>query len=180
MLDIKTDIPNLILVAPNPKRDAPFALKWFTSEYGKETLLLMGNAESEIEPSTLESETATLQKFMDKEQNQEQLTWMIRDQDKTIGAVWIELVDTPEVKSPAIHIMIGDKDYRGKGIGKEVMGKIIQYINNNLNLRDIYSRHLASNKSAKALLKSFGFLDNGNTYIDKNELEWQNVHLHIE
>lgn len=76
--------------------------------------------------------------------------------------------------------MIGDKDYRGKGIGKAAMGEIIQYINNDLNLHDIYSRHLASNKSAKALLGSFGFLDDGNTYTDNNKLEWQNVHLHIK
>jgi len=180
MFHIKTDIPNLILVAPNPERDAPFAHKWFTSEYGKETQLLMGNAECEIKPSTLDSETATLQKFIDKEQKREQLTWMIRDQDKTIGAIWIELIDTPEVKSPAVHILIGDKDYRGKGIGKEVMGKIIQYINNDLKLRDIYSRHLAKNKAAKGLLESFGFLNDGNTYTDKNKLEWQNVHLYIK
>ena len=85
MKEIKTNMLDIILVAPDPERDAPFAHKWFTSEYGKETLLLMGNAECEIKPSTIESETVTLQNFIELEQKQEQLTWMIRDQEKTIG-----------------------------------------------------------------------------------------------
>ncbi len=180
MNDIKTDIPNLVLESPDPERDAPYALSWFASRFGKETLLLMGNAESEIKPHSLESEKETLQRFIELEHENEQLTWVIRDQDKTIGAVWIELVDTPEVKSPAVHIMIGDKDYRGKGIGKTVVGEMIRYVKDDLNLHDIYSRHIASNESAKALLNSFGFSNDGVTYTDSNNLSWQNVHLYID
>lgn len=181
MINIKIDnIPNLNLTAPNPERDAPYVHNWFTSEFGKETLLLMGNAENEIKPSTLESEKATLQKFIEQGRNHEQLTWMIRERDKTIGAVWIELVDTPEVKSPAIHIMIGDKDYRGQGIGKIVMSEMIQYTKNELNLHDIYSRHLTNNGAAAALLDSLGFSKDGDVYMDDNKLVWQNVYLNID
>jgi len=179
MHDIRTNNPDLVLTAPDPERDAPYAYNWFISKFGKETLLLMGNAENEIKPSTLGSETETLQSFIELEQENKQLTWMIRDKNKTIGAVWVELVDTPEVKSPAVHIMIGDKDYRGKGIGKTVIGNVIDYVDKDLNLHDIYSRHLATNESAKALLSSFGFLNDGDIYTDSNELTWQNVHLHI-
>lgn len=177
MNDIKTDIPNLILTAPNPKRDAPYAHNWFVSKFGKETLLLMGNAENEIKPSTLDGEKKTLQKFIELEKSNEQLTWMIQTDNKTTGAVWIELTDTEFVKSPAVHMMIGDSEYRGKGIGKIVMSEMIKYTKEKLKSSVIYSRHLVSNKPVTALLDSFGFIDDGKSYIDSNNLEWQNVKL---
>lgn len=43
---------------------------------------------------------------------------MIRANDKTLGTVWIELEPTEYLAVPAVHIMIGDIDYRGRGIGK--------------------------------------------------------------
>lgn len=180
MRDIQTDIPDISLVTPNPERDAPFALNWFVSKFGKETLLLMGNAENEIEPSTLESETKIIGEFIELEKDNKQLTWMIRDQDKTIGATWIELADTPDVKSPAIHIMIGDKEYRGKGIGRSVINEMLQYLDTDLRANDVYSRHLASNEAAKKLLESCGFGNDGEVYSDSNDLNWQNVHLRIQ
>jgi RimJ/RimL family protein N-acetyltransferase len=180
MRNIETHLPDIILVAPNPERDAPFAVNWFTSRFGKETLLLMGNAEHEIHASTVESERQIMEEFMDLEKENKQLTWMIRDHDKTIGATWIELIDTPELKSPAVHIMIGDRDYRGKGIGYAVISEMIQYVHIDLQARDVYSRHLANNQAAKQLLASCGFHDDGDAYIDTNKLAWQNVHLQLQ
>lgn len=178
MRDIQTEIPNINLAAPNPERDAPFALNWFETKIGKETLLLMGNAEHEIKPSTLESEKKIIEEFVELEKKNKQLTWMIRDKDKTIGAVWIELIDTPDVKSPGIHIMIGDKNYRGQGIGRAVISKLLQYLATDMKASDVYSRHLVGNYSAKKLLESCGFSNEGKAYSDVNNLHWQNVHLH--
>jgi RimJ/RimL family protein N-acetyltransferase len=121
-----------------------------------------------------------MEEFIDLEKENKQLTWMIRDQDKTIGATWIELTDTPELKSPAVHIMIGDRDYRGKGIGYAVISEMIQYVHIDLQARDVYSRHLANNQAAKQLLASCGFHDDGDAYIDTNKLAWQNVHLQLQ
>ena len=180
MRNIETHLPDITLVAPNPERDAPFAVNWFASRFGKETLLLMVNAEHEIHASTLESERQIMEEFIDLEKENKQLTWMIRDHDKTIGATWIELTDTPELKSPAVHIMIGDRDYRGKGIGQAVISEMIQYAHTDLLARDIYSRHLANNQAAKQLLTSCGFQDNGEAYIDSNNLTWQNVRLQLQ
>lgn len=168
---------NIKLVKPNIERDAPFALGWFKSDYGKQTLLLMGNAENEIKPATLNSEKKTLQKFIELEKSNEQLTWMIQADNKTIGSVWIELKDTEFVKSPAVHMMIGDPEYRGKGIGKAIMFEMIKYAKEKLKSSVIYSRHLVSNKPVTALLDSFSFIDDGKSYIDSNNLEWQNIKL---
>jgi len=179
MREIIITKPDLTLSAPQPERDAPFALEWFTSALGKETLLLMGNAESEITPSTLESEREIMEEFLTLEQEGKQLTWMIRDHTTTIGAVWVELMDTPEVKAPAVHIMIGNPAYRGKGVGRAVIHEMISYITTELEAKDVYSRHLASNQGAAKLLGQFNFEADGEAYLDVNGLLWQNVHLHI-
>lgn len=179
MRDIQTEIPNISLVTPNPDRDAPFALDWFASKFGKETLLLMGNAENEIKPATLDSERTIIKEFVELEKENKQLTWMIRDQDKTIGAAWLELIETPDVKSPGIHIMIGDKDYRGRGIGRAVIIELLKYLSTELRASDIYSRHLVDNDAARRLLESCGFTNDGGVYSDANDLNWQNVHLRI-
>lgn len=179
MRDLKTEQLGITLVTPQPERDAPFALEWFTSALGKETLLLMGNAESEIAPSTLESEREIMEEFLTLEQEGRQLTWMIRDHAATIGAVWIELMDTPEVKAPAVHIMIGNSAYRGKGIGRAVIREMISYSAKELAAKDIYSRHLASNQGAAKLLGKFGFEADGEAYLDVNGLLWQNVRLRV-
>jgi RimJ/RimL family protein N-acetyltransferase len=179
MRDIQTEMPDINLSTPNPERDAPFALNWFASKHGKNTLLLMGNAEHEIEPSTLDSERRVIEEFVQLEKENKQLTWMIRDQDKTIGAVWIELIDTSDVKSPGIHIMIGDKGYRGRGIGRAVINELLKYLATDLKANEVYSRHLVGNYSAKRLLESCGFSNEGKAYSDANNLNWQNVHLRI-
>jgi RimJ/RimL family protein N-acetyltransferase len=179
MRDIQTEMTDINLVTPDPERDAPFALNWFISKLGKETLLLMGNAEHEIEPSTLDSERKIIEEFVELEKENKQLTWMIRDRDKTIGAVWIELIDTSNVKSPGVHIMIGDKEYRGKGIGQAVISELLKYLSTDLKANEVYSRHLVGNKAAKRLLESCGFSNEGEEYTDANNLNWQNVHLRI-
>lgn len=45
----------------------------------------------------------------------------------TIGAVWIELFENHGVKSPSIHIILGNPEYRGKGVGTLVMKAAMKY-----------------------------------------------------
>ncbi len=169
--------PNYTLEKPNPAKDAPFAVAWFAGDTGKGTLLSMGNAESEIVESTLDGETKKLEEFVALEEQNKQVTWMIHADDKTIGAVWIELEDTDDVQAPAVHLMIGDGAYRGKGIGAAVLKDTLRYAYGNLPYADIYSRHLVSNAGAATLLKKAGFEPDEKPYNDANDLEWQNVKL---
>jgi len=180
MKDILTQLEGLILVRPDPIRDAPFALSWFESSHGKETLLLMGNTENAIGVPTLSGETATLKEFIQLEKEHRQLTWMIRYNNKTIGAVWLELEDTKYVKSPAFHIMIGDKSYRGQGIGSAVIQEMIRYAQDTLKAKTLYSRHLTSNQAIAHLVASFGFANDGPAYIDDDGLEFQNIILTLQ
>jgi len=174
---MQTNDSTIQLLPPDIDRDAPFALSWFQRPEGHATLLSMGNAEHEIEPSTLESETAILREFIDLEQEEKQITRMIIVDQKTIGVVWIELFENHNVQSPSIHIMIGNPDYRGKGIGKSVMQAAINYVRDTLNLNTIYSRHLANNMQVATLNKSLGFEKDGVPYTDNNGLVWQSIKM---
>lgn len=176
---MRTSIDGLFLVDPNPIRDAPFALNWFKAPYGRETLLLMGNAEHEINIHSLKGEIQTLEKFIELNKRNEQLTWMLQVDDKTIGAAWIELVGNHGVHPPSVHLMIGDREYRGRGIGKATMAALIEHIKKNIKTSVIYSRHLKSNTVVATMNRRLGFLNDGDSYIDENGLKWQNVRLAI-
>ena len=177
MNDIQTSLDKLRLTRPDPERDAPFALSWFESSYGKETLLIMGNPESTIQPPTLENEKRILRDFLKLEKDNSQLTWMMRYDDKTIGAVWLNLKDTKYTRSPAFNIMIGDKAFRNMGIGKIVTQEMINYAKNVLHSEALYSRYLTNNVASAHLHAAFGFAMNGPAYNDNDGLEFQNVKL---
>lgn len=174
---MQTDNLNIKLLPPNIVRDVPFALSWFQRPEGHATLLSMGNAEHEIEPSTPEREAATLRGFIDLEQEGKQITRMIIVDQETIGAVWIELLENHSVQPPSVHIMIGNPDYRGRGIGKSVMQAAITYIKHTLRLKTIHSRHLVNNAPVAALNKSLGFENDGTPYVDDNGLVWQRIKM---
>jgi RimJ/RimL family protein N-acetyltransferase len=167
------------LLPPDVERDASFALNWFERPEGQATLISMGNAENEIKQSTLQDEADTLREFIELEKEGRQITRMIVTDKKTIGAVWIELFENHGVKSPSIHIMVGDPDYRGKGIGKSVMQAAIEYTKMTLRFNTIYSRHLANNTPVTYLNNSLGFEKDGKSYTDDNGLVWQNVKMEL-
>ena len=176
---MQSDNPNVQLLPPDPARDAPFVLSWFERAEGHATLLSMGNAEDEIEPSSIEGEEAIMQEFIDLEKEGKQITRVIVVDQQTIGVVWIELFENHNVQPPSIHIMIGNPDYRGKGIGKSAMQAAIDYVKNTLHLKTIYSRHLANNTPVTHLNKSLGFEDDGLPYTDNNGLKWQNIKMSL-
>jgi RimJ/RimL family protein N-acetyltransferase len=177
MNTVQTSVHGLILAAPDVGRDAPFALSWFESPSGKETLLLMGNVEHEISIPSLKEEADRINDFLVLEKQHEQLTWMILYEDKTIGAVWLELEGTDHLNAPAVHIMIGDKDYRSRGFGKVIMQEMINYARNNLEAKVLYSRYLVSNEKIAHLTATLGFTKDGAMYKDGDGLEFQNITL---
>lgn len=179
MIQIPTPLANLTLVEPNPIAHAPITLSWFESEHGRETLMLMGNAEHEITRPSLASERRILEEFVELGGDAKQLTWMIKFKNKIIGVAWIELTENHNVLPPSVHLMIGDKEYRGRGIGKATMQTLIQYIKDHSDAKTIFSRHLKSNIVVANMNQRLGFINDGESYIDNNMLEWQNIKLPI-
>ena len=174
MSDIPTTLSEFTLVEPVPDRDAPFALGWFDSESGRDTLLKMGNTPDEITDPTLEGERATIEEFLTLEGEGKQKTWMMRYGEVTIGAAWIDLVENHGVAAPSVHLMIGDPSYRGMGVGKAAMNAMLTYLKENGDTT-VYSRHLVSNEAVSGLNRSLGFVPDGQSYVDEDGLEWQNI-----
>lgn len=175
MKTIPTINPELTLVNPEPDRDTPFAMEWFAGEAGKRTLQLMGNADAEIKTSSYEKEHAIMEEFLDLEKTGQQLTWAMRYQDKTIGAVWIELFDTAAIPAPAVSIMIGDASVRGEGLGAATVTSVLYYLRAETAHTKAYARHLLDNTASKKMLSQLGFVDFGDSYEEKNGLKFQNV-----
>lgn len=179
MSDLSTSVPELVLTNPVPERDAPFALNWFEGESGRDTLTKMGNPSDQITEPSLEGELATLEQFLLLESEGKQKTWMLRVGEITIGAAWIDLVKNHGVDAPSVHIMIGNPSFRGKGIGRAAMSTMITYLRES-GEDTIYSRHLVSNEEVTSLNRSIGFVSNGQSYVDEDGLEWQDIMLSLE
>ena len=175
IIDMRSVREDIKLLPPDVDRDATFALAWFSRSEGRQTLLSMGNTEDDIEESTIKGERKIMQDFLELEKAGKQITRVIVVEENTIGVVWIEHFENHGVKSPSIHIMIGNPDFRGKGIGRAVMQSVIEHIRSTLKADAIYSRHLSANTTVARLNESLGFMKDGDTYEDDNGLVWQNV-----
>ncbi len=170
---LETSNPVVELVEPDVERDAALGVEWLHGELGHNTLSLMGVPDYDNKPTTLEAERERVKGFIE---NKDQLNWMIQYDGKVVGSVWADVVEHEGLPAPSVHIMIGDPDMRGRGVGLAAMGSVLEFLESQGN-KTIYSRHLTENERAKALLESFGFEDAGDTYTDNDGLEWQNVQL---
>lgn len=179
MNSLPTVHQSLELVPPDPERDTPFAMQWFTGNAGKQTLLLMGNPEHTITPTSYEKEYGILSSFVEMERSDEQLTWMMCMDDKTIGAIWVELKDSEYLAAPAISVMIGNPEYRGRGLGKIAMNSVIDFLKQNRDFSVLYARRLVNNTGSAALLDSLGFVPEGEVYTDTDNLTFQNFQLSL-
>jgi GNAT superfamily N-acetyltransferase len=174
MPDLITSLPQLLLIKPVAARDAKVAYEWFSSESGRDTLLKMGNAPHSIVDTSIERETKTIEEFLRQEEEGSQITWMLCYAGTVIGAAWIDLTENYGVKSPSVHLMIGDPAYRRKGIGKATMNALLSYLEDD-GFKIAYSRHLAGNKGVTLLNISTGFKLDGKPYTDSEGLVWQHV-----
>lgn len=74
-----------------------------------------------------------------------------------VGLLDINLLD----KNSCLYIIIGEKDYWGKGVGSQAMEFILDYGFNKLKLHKIWLEVYARNSVAKKLYKKFGFHNEG-------------------
>jgi RimJ/RimL family protein N-acetyltransferase len=76
--------------------------------------------------------------------------------NKHIGNIKLEPIDFKNRKA-TLGILIGDKNYWGKGIGKEATKLLINYAFQKLNLKEINLGVISANKRAISLYKKLGF-----------------------
>lgn len=173
--NLHTNNPDVLLVKPDIERDAALGVQWLEGELGRATLTSMGVSETDNKPTTLEDERERVRDFIE---GQDQLNWMIEYQGKIVGSVWADLKQVGNVPAPAIHIMIGNPNVRGKGIGTASISAVIEHLRQS-NTTTVYSRYLLENEGSKHLLSSLGFGNLGEPYVDNDGLTFQNVSLEL-
>lgn len=79
-----------------------------------------------------------------------------KENNKHIGNIKLEPIDFKK-KSADLGIMIGDKDFWGKGIATEVVNLLAEYAFRELGLKEIKLGVISENKSAINVYKKCGF-----------------------
>ena len=115
--------------------------------------------------------------LVETEKQPARFAWAIQVDGKEIGAVGINLEDTDELESPAVHVAIEDANPRGSEIEIAVLKDMISYAYRNIPSEHLYSRYETSSLMGDKLLKQLGFEKDGDPYVDDDGLKWQNVVL---
>lgn len=92
----------------------------------------------------------------------DEIIWTIAEQDTDacLGHVGIYKIDH-RIRSAEFAIMLGNKEWWGKGVGKNVTYATIDYAFKQLNLHRIYLTVLKTNERAVALYEKLGFKTEG-------------------
>ena len=85
---------------------------------------------------------------------------VVDKENKILGLVSLTNIDRIN-QSAVLHIMIGDEEHRGKGLGTFAVSEIIEHAFYNMNLRRIELSVLKDNIRAQALYKKVGFRTEG-------------------
>ncbi|MBI1856836.1 GNAT family N-acetyltransferase [Candidatus Saccharibacteria bacterium] len=174
IVTLETNNPDLKLVEPDIERDALNGVKWLEGDMGRATLQLMGVADEHNKPTTLDEEKERVNDFLTR---QDQLNWMIEYRGKVVGSVWVDLEASDFLASPSVHVMIGDPDMRGKGVGLASVSSVIDYLKDG-GEKTVYSRYITTNIGSEHLLSKLGFENLGEPYSD-GDLLFQNMKLEL-
>jgi RimJ/RimL family protein N-acetyltransferase len=194
--ELNTNDDDIKLVFPNVDRDAPKSVEWLSGEVGHSTMLLMGNSEENANnivnmphDQKLIEEQKRLKEFIEKPG---ELNWTIQYKGNPVGAIWVDLKDKlinlengkkTTLKGPSPHIMIGDIQSRGKGIGPKASEAVMDYLLSDGEYSTIYTRARTDNQRIINMLTSpkskYIFIEDGSPYKDENGLEFQNFKYEV-
>ncbi|MDD3284708.1 MAG: GNAT family protein [Patescibacteria group bacterium] len=138
----------MITIRSHQKTDIPFRVKWLNNV---DANIFIGRELNK--KTTLKKEKEWFDNYK-KDKNKKFFT--ILDNKKPIGFMGLSNINKIN-KNCDLFIMIGEDDYRGKGIGKIVMDWLINYGFNKLKLHKINLGVVRENKFAIKLYKKLGF-----------------------
>ena len=112
-------------------------------------------------------------KFLDSIKFKQKIVWSIFFKDIYIGNAALQDFNWID-RNCEVAIFIGDKNYWGKGIGKQATQQLLSYITKNLKLHKIYLVVDKTNQAAIRLYHKIGFVEEG---VLKDELFYSNKYL---
>lgn len=163
------------LVDINVERDAPMGVKWLNGIHGVETFRLMGNVIADDWQTNIDEQREVLAGIINDSKG---LSFMVEADGKIVGIVETHPDSTPELPGPSIHIMLGDHNARGRGIGYASQLQQIDKLKQ-LGYKKLYSRAQTINVGSNNLLTKLGFEKYGEIYVTAEGLKYQNYILFI-
>ena len=142
----------MIEFKPHSEKDIPNRVKWLSNPKANR---LLGNHPGI--KTTLAKQRAW---FVVYRKEKAKKFFTIYTDKRPIGFVGLSHIDKIN-KNAEIFIVIGEDDYRGKGIGRQAMIWILDYGFNKLKLHKISLAVFPENLAAVKLYKSLGFRQEG-------------------
>lgn len=146
-LEFKTIISDNIVLRLLEPRDLSLKVQWYNDPDISRTLILE-------EPLELEK---TRQWFEKIQHDPSRIDWLIEDKKSNpIGLISLVGIDADQ-KSAEIFIVIGEKEYWGKGVMLEAEAAVIQLAFDVLRLENIWAQARADNIASIITMKKIGF-----------------------
>ncbi|MFH0856473.1 MAG: GNAT family protein [bacterium] len=134
------------------RSDILYRVKWFNNSKVNRYVCDLSNPKT-----TLKKETKW---FNDYQKDKNKIFFTILDGKIPIGCIGLSNINKQN-KNAEAFIIIGEDDYRGKGVGKLAMQYLINYGFSNLKLHKITLGVSVNNKPAVKCYKSVGFIKEG-------------------
>jgi RimJ/RimL family protein N-acetyltransferase len=149
------------------RADMELKVRWYNDPDVNKTLVL---------PEKLELQK-TYEWFERARQSDSRHDWVIELLDgKAIGVVGVKEINKNN-KSGLLYIVIGDKDYWGKGLGYEAELLAIHYCFKHLKLHRVLGAALENNPASIAVINKVGFHQDG-TFRDEYFANGRYYNLH--
>lgn len=157
-----------ILIRKSAFDDCEIFTKWEQQDYIKEFLTIS-------EERTYEE---VVREFLDREKNpsDEQYTIILKDKGP-IGRVYLSKISRESDSLDLTRIYIGEKQYLGKGYGRESMVLLLDYCFNDLEMERVSLDHYTGNTAASMYL-NLGFKYEGiMRNAAKRDNDYYDLHL---
>jgi RimJ/RimL family protein N-acetyltransferase len=146
-LAIENIIGAHIRLRPMSEADLPLKVKWYNDPDIRKTLIV--DEQFELDK--------TIEWFEAIKDSKSRLDLTIEVNDgKPIGLIGLVNIDRPH-KTAEIVIVIGDKDYWGKGVMLEAESLLIEYAFSQMRLEKIWAQARTNNIASMITMKKLGF-----------------------
>lgn len=96
-----------------------------------------------------------------KDETMVDFTIVSRNTGKPIGRIFISRIDRHSDSLDITKLYIGDAEFRGRGVGREIMETLLEFCFTNLHMERVSLDYFTGNKRAAALYESLGFRSEG-------------------
>lgn len=149
----------MITFRSHVREDIPLRVKWLNNQ--------TANYFAIDDPEHITTPEEQEKWFDNYEKNNDKRFFTICDGDKPIGFIGLSKINLP-IETANLFIMIGEDNYRGKGIGKIAVNYLTDYGFKKLGLKKIELEVKKENLHAIEAFKSAGFVETG---LDEKEIK---------